>query len=208
VQKRKKSNSSLVPVTSREAEIPAPHMLFGPPTLVTGEEPSAYEDLRSRISEAVKPEDFLEEIWVRDVVDLTWDCLRMRRLKAALLTSTTCDGLQDLLMPVLGRPAATELSQEWSKRSPEAVNKVDEQLAAMGLSIEAAIAHALARRIDHFERIDRMIMNAELRRNAALREVERHRSSLAEVLRQASDEAIEVEFEDVPAQEPALEAAA
>ena len=53
-----------------------------------------------------------------------------------------------------------------------------------------------------------MIMNAELRRNAALREVERHRSSLAEVLRQASDEAIEVEFEDVPAQEPALEAAA
>ena len=34
---------------------------------------------------AIKPKDVLEEMWVRDVVDLTWETLRMRRLKAALL---------------------------------------------------------------------------------------------------------------------------
>jgi hypothetical protein len=35
----------------------------------------------------VKPKDFLEQIWIRDVVDLTWDSLRMGRVKATLLTS-------------------------------------------------------------------------------------------------------------------------
>jgi hypothetical protein len=66
--------------------------MFGPPPLVTGEDPAAYQEFFDRISGAVKPKDFLEEIWVRDVVDLTWDCLRMRRLKASLLTSATDEG--------------------------------------------------------------------------------------------------------------------
>jgi hypothetical protein len=53
--------------------------------LIAGDDPAAYEELRSQISAAVRPKDFLEEIWVRDVVDLTWRSLRMRRLKATLL---------------------------------------------------------------------------------------------------------------------------
>jgi hypothetical protein len=48
------------------------------------------------------------------------------------------------------------------------------------------------------ERIDRMIASAEARRNVALREVERHRSSLGQALRRASEEAVDAEFEDVP----------
>jgi len=112
------------------------------------------------------------------------------------------------LTPVLGYPDAEELSKEWAVQDRGAVKKVDKQLASMGLSIDAPTAHALAMRIDQFERIERMIMNAEARRNAALREVDRHRASLAQALREASDDVIEAEFEDVPAQQHAQEDAA
>jgi hypothetical protein len=60
---------------------------FGPPPLYEGEDASAYDDLLAQISAAVKPADILEDIWVRDVVDLLWESLRLRRLKANLMTA-------------------------------------------------------------------------------------------------------------------------
>ena len=42
-----------------------------------------------------------------------------------------------------------------------------------------------------------MIASAEQRRSAMLREVDRHRASLAARLRLASDEVVQAEFEDV-----------
>jgi hypothetical protein len=51
--------------------------------------------------------------------------------------------------------------------------------------------------LDAVERIDRMIMNAEARRNAALREIERRRASVAEALRRATDGIVDAEFKEV-----------
>jgi hypothetical protein len=67
----------------------------------------------------------------------------------------------------------------------------------MGLTVDAVTAETFFVMIDDIERADRMIMNAEARRNAALREVDRHRSSVAQSLRRVSEEAVEAEFEDV-----------
>jgi hypothetical protein len=204
---RKKSKKSVVSVARTAGAGKSPRYLpFGPPALVEGEDPAAYDNLHDRISEAVAAKDFVEEIWVRDVVDLTWDCLRMRRLKANLLTSTTSEGLGTLIRPLLEYKAADQLLKDWALRDRAAVKEVDEYLAAMGVTMDAPIARALAMRIDQFDRLDRMIMNAEGRRNAALREVDRHRSNLGQALRRASDDVIEGEFEDVGSpQQPAIE---
>src|SRR5260221_998271 len=43
---------------------------FGPPPLIDGENSAEYEELLGRVSATVKPADILEEIWVRDIVDL------------------------------------------------------------------------------------------------------------------------------------------
>src|SRR5215469_4862671 len=75
------AHSPLAP--SREGLSPLP---FGPAPLAEGEDAEAYDELLLRVSSGVKPHDILEEIWVRDVVDLTWETLRLRRLKAAVLT--------------------------------------------------------------------------------------------------------------------------
>jgi hypothetical protein len=132
---------------------------FGPPPLLDGEDTSAYGDLLARVSAAIRPKDILEEIWLRDFLDLAWETLRWRRLKAALVSGTVSQGL------------------------------------TAGLTGEAALARALAYRLDEVERIDRMIASAEARRNAVLREIERHRSTLGRELRRLVPEAEDAQFE-------------
>jgi hypothetical protein len=123
---------------------------------------------------------------VRDVVDLTWETLRLRRLKARLLTAVSWEGLKEVLAPLVGILEADGLSKDWAARDRQAVKKVDKLLASKRLSMDLAVARALTANIDSFERIDRMVMNAETRRNAVLRELERHRANLALALRRAS----------------------
>ena len=124
---------------------------FGPPPLVAGEDPAQYERIRAQISAAVQPLDFLEEIWVNDVVNHVWEMLRLR-----------------LLM----------------------VDLHDEDLRVV-------LTAALALKIDKMERIDRMITGAEARGNVALREIDRHRATLAAGLRQAADEVLDAEFKEI-----------
>ena len=51
--------------------------------------------------------------------------------------------------------------------------------------------------IDALERIDRMVMTMEARRNAAYREAERHRLGLGERLRRAAEQVEDAEFREV-----------
>jgi hypothetical protein len=171
---------------------------FGPPPLIEGEDAAVYGDFLAGISAVVKPKDFLEEIWTRDVVDLTWEILRMRRLKAALVTSALSIGLKELLAAALADEARVEnILKRWAARDRGAINEIDKLLASRGLTMEGVAARTLAANIDAVERIDRMVMSAEGRRNIALRELERHRSAVAEALRRATDDVVDGEFEDV-----------
>ena len=47
-----------------------------PPSLASGEDAAAYQQLAARIRAAVAPAHIIEEIWARDVADLTWDVVR------------------------------------------------------------------------------------------------------------------------------------
>ena len=163
-----------------------PHAaLFGAPPLVAGEDVADYDALTARIAGAVAPADVLEEMWVRDVVDLAWEALRLRRLKALLLTSAAPEGLTELLTPSIGAVQARELAEAWTAGGRRAARRVDTLLKAAGLARDAVTAQTLSLHIDGVERIDRMIMLAEARRAAALQEIERHRAALAQGLRRA-----------------------
>ena len=59
------------------------------------------------------------------------------------------------------------------------------------------MAHTVAAKIIEIERIDRLAMNAEMRLNATLREIERHRATFGKALRSATDEVMDAEYEDV-----------
>ena len=88
---------------------------------------------------------------------------------------------------------ARDVTLRWANGDPEAREMVDKVLASAGLTMDAVRVHTLARFIDEFERIDRITMMAEGRRDSFLREIERHRADFARRLRRAVDDAEKVE---------------
>jgi hypothetical protein len=170
--------------------------LFGPPPLLEGEDTAAYDDLLIRISGAVKPTDIFEEIWIRDIVDLVWEAFRLRRLKANLMTAAAHEGLEKTLAPLIGWTDTYDLAKAWAARDRSAIKQVDELLASAGLTMDAVMARTLSLELDDIERIDRMIASAEGRRNAILREVDRHRTTWGQNLRRTVQqiEAAEIKF--------------
>jgi hypothetical protein len=162
---------------------------FGPAPLAEGEDASAYDELLLRISSAVRPADIFEEIWVRDIVDLTWEVLRLRRLKACLMTVGARRALELDLRPLVGFDQAKGLARGWAARVPDAARQVAEHFAANGIEMENVAAKGLGIELDSIERVERITMAAEARRNAALREIDRHRATLARRLREAVIEA-------------------
>jgi hypothetical protein len=181
------SDPSDLSPTHRESTLPP--VPFGPAPLIEGEDAAAYDELLVRISSAVRPHDIFEEIWVRDIVDLVWEAFRLRRLKACLMTAGARSALARQLSPLVGGAQADGLARGWAAREPLAGAAVAEHLAAAGIGLEGIAAQGLCIHLDFIERVERMIMAAEARRNAALREIDRHRATLGRQQRQAVLEA-------------------
>src|ERR1700719_4570768 len=80
--------------------------LLGPRPLIDGEDGTNYDVILERISADVAPADFVEEIWVRNVVDLVWESIRLRHLKSQLLHAAAHEGLARVLTPLLDWPSA------------------------------------------------------------------------------------------------------
>jgi hypothetical protein len=158
------------------------------------EDAAAYDAIHAGISDAVKPADFLEQIWVRDVIDLVWEVLRLRQLKGALMDAAAPHALQKVLASFVPYGRACEIAAGWAARDAACVRQAKGLLAQSGFSMAHVMAEALADRIEAVERIDKMIASAEARRGAMLREVERHRAVLASRLRMATDEVVDAEF--------------
>jgi hypothetical protein len=169
---------------------------FGPPPLITGEDVDAYEKILARVSSQIAPKDLIEEMLLMDIVDLTWEIGRLRRLKAGLFNVGAYQSLSKVLEPLLDRgddstpdsdldeEALSEryLAENWFRRIPEAVERVDQLLDQAGLSMDAVNAQTLAENIEGMERIERMLAGLEARRNAILGEIDRRRESLARPL--------------------------
>ena len=164
--------------------------------LLESEDAGSYDGIFTRISAAVKPVDFLEEIWVHDVAALVWEAFRLRRLKTRLMEAAAPRGLARVLSYFLSHETAKEIVVGWA-RDGRSTKQIKTLLEQSGVTMEHVMAETLAERIEDIERIDRMIASAELRRSAMLREVDRHRAGLASRLRLASDEVVEAEFEEV-----------
>jgi hypothetical protein len=187
------TNPSNLPLPTPTQPIPA---LAGPPPLLPTERERAasYDDLLARVSATLQPSDVLEHIWIRDVVDLAWEVLRLRRLKVDLLTAASWEGMARVLQPLIDDPS---LAKGWARRSGTAVHRVEAELAQAGLTMDHVTAQTLAGRIGDFERLERLVSNVEFRRNNALREIDLHRSSFAVRLRQSLQEVEDAEFEEI-----------
>src|SRR5262245_48826746 len=163
-----------LPITSSSG-LPA----LGTSPLINGEDGAAYDDLATRIRTVLQPRDVFEELWARDVADLAWEVLRLRRLKAHLMRACAHEGMIDVLDPLVpslesdgddDAPSSDELAEQWLVRDAGATAAVEKALATAGLTMDAVMARTLVTRIGDVERIERMMTAAEARRDTILRE--------------------------------------
>ena len=180
-----------------EDSSPAP---LPPPSLADSEDAAACRELAARIRAAIAPANVIEEICARDVADLTWDVVRLRRIKAGLFRVGASDGMVQILRTMEEWPfQAQAKAREWTARRPAGVAAVNSQLSAAGLDMSDVATSTFA------ARIERMLAAAEVRRAAALpaidnrRAAERARAAAEAAARAAASPVEEGEFTLVPA---------
>ena len=173
---------------------------FGPAPLIPERTLRPTKPCKRKSQPLWRPRTFSKKSGVRDVVDLVWETLRLRRLKAAFLSSAAYEGLAIVLRPLktdFTRCIGGGLSERWARGEPEAKKTVNGHLASAGLSIDDVMAQTVALKLEAIERIDRMLASAEGRRDAALRELTRHRETLAVAVRRATEKIDDAEFEEI-----------
>jgi hypothetical protein len=181
---------------------------IAPSPLLAGEAEADYVGVAARIIAVAQPRDAIEEFLTRDVIDLTWDILRLRRMKAGLLRAAAGKGVRKIFStigydtdPLDLIRKADRLTEAWASGKTSARREFEEMLKKAGLTMDDVMAEAFAEVVDPFERFDRMLASAEARRNNALREIDRHRSALGAAVRKVVDEVEDAEFRDVETRE-------
>jgi hypothetical protein len=150
---------------------------IAPAPLLPGEDGTEYAKFTAQFLAAAKPKDFIEEILARDAIDLSWETLRLRRLKVGLLRMACGDGVRSVAGKLDPQPIPLRLVDDfgakWMSGDSATRNEFQKLLKKADLGMEDVMAEALSSKIDTFERFDRLLASAEARRNNALREIDR-----------------------------------
>jgi hypothetical protein len=101
---------------------------IAPAPLLPGEKQADYVDLAVRIVRAAKPRDAIEEFLVRDVIDLTWEIFRLRRVKGGILKASMNAGVDEILKglghgPEFSLLDVQTLGEKWAAGDKDARKK-------------------------------------------------------------------------------------
>jgi hypothetical protein len=168
--------------------------LVGPPPVLGSEDDRAYDAIMGRLTQALAPRDFLEQLMVKEVADCFWEVTRYTRQK--MLTMER--GFRDYIK----FPAHDDLDAYRAQQAGETV--VDKEGRPVGpiaepdaRALELDHARALRWVIETHERFNKLLIMTVGRRSELLGALERHRIGLGQWLREATDAAAP----DAPAEE-------
>ena len=82
-------------------------------------------------------------------------------------------------------------------RDPSAISRVKKCLALTGDTLESLATNVVVAKLGYFRRLEELATQAECRRNAALREIDRHRGVHAQRLRDAVQQAEDAKFKTI-----------
>jgi hypothetical protein len=165
--------------------------LFGhAPTLKT-EDDEIHWNCMERFVRCVEPQDVIEWLWIKDLVDLSWEILRLRRLKRDLVEIDRED-----------KNAHIEWEREHADHpdfdiflgsTPPTPAQIEARKNKPLLDTEADSTELLFKHIEEYERIEKLLTSAKLRRDRILREIELRRDHMGRRLRAASDEILDAQ---------------
>jgi hypothetical protein len=159
-------------------------VLFGKLPVLGTENRQAYENLIVELALEWRPQNTMEWLFVKDLADLNWEILRLRRAIASILEISFKEALAGVFVDVLpgyrrlltleGTEAqsiqfrkAEALADAWYD-GPEEQERVKSELAKYGLDPEGVVGQAFVLRGAELEKMDRMLTAAEMRRTAVM----------------------------------------
>jgi hypothetical protein len=184
--------TAVKPLRSIPADIQA---LFGDPPLLSTEDPARYRDMLDRFAESIAPRNIIEWLWVKDIVDLSWEIPRLRRYRALLIERARESKNAEI---EYARGHADDPDLYLSLRPPTSA-QIEARRNAPRLDTEADSASLLmSEYLGTYETVDKLLMAAELRCDRILRELDFRRERIAPLLRKISDEVIDASADAVP----------
>ena len=153
--------------------------LFGLNPLVKGEDPKAYTKIVMLMLENVRPTDVIEKMLVRDIADHTWEVLRLRRYKSAMINTAIDEARMDRL---------SELKDFTDKNDPQVRALVKEEKSKDPVELAS---RAFLHKSVGYEVADNLMSRAEHRRVAALNIIEARRDLIERRARETASRLIQ-----------------
>ena len=151
-----------------------------------GRDASTFERMFAEFAAAVKPNDFIDWAWVKDIAELTWEIERARRAQKVKLQGAKRTTIAHFLRSVRGpmNPAEAldsdpvlEQTQLIMEGDPVETRTYERLLTRHGYSSTFAEDAAFNETLVDMERLQRFVDNAAYRRDNVLRELDRRRAT-------------------------------
>jgi hypothetical protein len=133
-------------------------------------------------------------------LNLVWEIRRLRGFKAQLIELVRSERIASIEMPPL--PISfplLSLGGDGTKPESKDARRRRIKRQKRGLSTERGSTLAFLDTMQNYEKVDKLLASAELRRNALLREIQFYREGLAHLLEEASNKIIDAEYRETGA---------
>jgi hypothetical protein len=178
---------------------------FGPGPVLSTEDRKAYEEMRLRLTHTLQlGDDFIEIMLAGTVINLTWEKLRYIRLKKGLIElahhKRLVEEAKEIEMAAMIRDRVRANEAEKAGKPTPEPEDVSDRVKALWDRPPTLIEHARAMEdcLDEYERLDKLDIAVEVRLRAALADLEHYREGLGRQLRQAVEQMIEGEVNELP----------
>jgi hypothetical protein len=170
------------------AIIPQPHVppelrpFCEPSYLLPGESLREFEVIRRMMVDDVRPQTNIEWLWTLDLIELSWEISRYRRLKNKVLEAHRVTAIEMILrrldgegMPAEANPMvevqARRTALAW-RDDEEAAIEIEARLNRSGYDPTDINAEVFVQARDLFDMFDQLMIGAQRRRIALLREID------------------------------------
>jgi hypothetical protein len=152
-----------------------------PPSCFPARAPRDFEVLQRMMVDDIQPQTNIEWLWTLDLVELSWEILRYRRLKNRILEAHRVDAIEAILrrldgeeMPAEAMPMvrihARRTANEW-RGDQQAAVEIEARPARGGFDNTDIDAHVFVQARELFAMFDQLMQSAQNRRIGLMREI-------------------------------------
>ena len=154
------------------ADLTPPPELFDAPPLTELEDRDAWTALLRQTAAAIAPRDLMEWLTVRDVLGLAWEGRRLRDAKAAAVAFWHGSAIK-----TVRRNSEEEYEADLHEEVAGQLRPVE--LQPQPITVRAVGAYAYTLALEDLERLERLIISVDARREQALRALDLRRRAAA-----------------------------